>query len=114
MSKKVTCGLCRHEDQGICTVKKIGVKVGKRRSCDSYRLDMAKVVIRPKPKSRYAPLYEVDGSVRRKLVKAINEQREAEAQQKALYDTTVSQPPSYLSPAPDCLANVRSSVDSDE
>lgn len=113
MSKKVKCSLCMHAEGNRCLVKKATIKIGKRRRCDDYQLDPTKVVIRSKPKSRYAPLWELNGKVRRKLIKEMNDRNETVAQEKALTENYASSPPAYLDKqgdAPDCLAGIRSSV----
>jgi hypothetical protein len=40
---KVKCKVCANEVSGICDVKKIGVKINKKRNCEAYIYDEAKV-----------------------------------------------------------------------
>lgn len=43
MGNKITCATCTNEKDKICTVKKIGVALNKRRNCDEYVLAPEKV-----------------------------------------------------------------------
>jgi hypothetical protein len=115
--KKVRCGNCknRNEDTTRCLIKKDKVRGNKRRFCLHYQLDVTKLVVRSKPVSRYAPIWEVDGAARRKRLKALTKLREAQLataevttpKYSYLEDTTVT--------TPDCLAKIRSTAaDPDE
>lgn len=115
-SKKVVCKHCKNHnvETSVCSIKKIGTKTGKRRFCSDYVFGITTVVIRPEPASRYAPIWEVDGTERRKMMKTLIKARKEQAA--AIANTAV--PTKYLEEAvvaPDCLANIRSSaVEPDE
>lgn len=114
-TKKVRCKNCKNFDTITtrCAVKKDKVSDNKRRFCANYHLDITKVVIRPKLASRYAPIWEVDGTVRRKMLKAFQKEREATAVEVTTPTSTYLVEEPAL--APDCLANIRSTaVDLDE
>jgi len=40
---KITCSMCRNEENKFCLVKKNGIHVNKRRDCDKFVLEPSKV-----------------------------------------------------------------------
>jgi len=40
---KVKCRVCANENKGICTIKKIGIKLNKDRLCEAYVYDEKKM-----------------------------------------------------------------------
>lgn len=43
MEKKITCSICKNEEKKFCTVKKSSVAPNKRRHCDKFIFEPAKV-----------------------------------------------------------------------
>jgi hypothetical protein len=40
---KITCSICRNEENKMCKVKKIGIHVKKRRNCDKFVMEPDKI-----------------------------------------------------------------------
>ncbi len=43
MEKKITCSICKNEENKFCTIKKSGVALNKRRHCDKFVFEPTKV-----------------------------------------------------------------------
>ncbi|HLD90868.1 MAG TPA: hypothetical protein VI911_07650 [Patescibacteria group bacterium] len=117
-TKKIKCNTCKNLNEAgtRCLIKKDKVKSNKHRFCLHYQLDITKVVIKPRPVSTYAPIWVIDGAIRRKRLKALTKLHEQQVASSAVGETTKN---TYLVEepivAPDCLANIRSTaVDPDE
>ena len=118
MGKQVKCKYCAHMNNNHCSAKDSKVKTGKRRTCDTFKIDPPTIVIRPKPASTYVPLWQLDNKVRKRLIKQMEAKQEAAAQAQAAAQTNTAPTPSYLEKAPttspDCLSGIRSSVGVDD
>lgn len=101
-----------------CSIKDDKVKLGKRRTCDTFKIDPTTIVIRPKPASTYIPLWQLDNKVRKRLIRQMEAAQEAAAQAQATAQTNLTSAPSYLDATPtvkpDCLSGIRSSVGVDD
>lgn len=77
MDKKITCSTCANEDRKICTVKKIGVAINKRRRCDKFIFEPLKV----KPKQLVKTVrvsWEEKEKLRQEYKEALKEARRLE------------------------------------
>ena len=43
---KVRCGVCENENDGICSIKKVGVRINKPRNCGDYVYNEGKLKVK--------------------------------------------------------------------
>lgn len=74
---KVTCSVCKNEENKVCRVKKIGVHINKRRDCNKFILAEEKV--RPEHLVKTIPMpYAEKEEMKRRYKEELKLRREME------------------------------------
>jgi hypothetical protein len=80
---RVICSQCTNEDGAFCTIKKAGVKINKRRNCETFELDVSKVKEKQSPETiKAGPYYWMEKS---ELKRLIRQQEREEIMRKEIY-----------------------------
>ena len=73
---KIVCATCKNEKDSFCTTKKIGIHLNKRRDCDKYLMEEAKI----KPKHLLQTVkvpYAEKEALKQQYKQALKQHREA-------------------------------------